>query len=397
MAGSCFHVDKGTGPGALKMESREKLRPGVLKKISSFLPVLIPVLLFGAIWGLAGTIREEKARMAEEKMKMIAAERPPVNVVVLDLSAVTMEDRINLPGTIESWQKLSVLAKVEGTVSEMLVTEGEKVVKGQLIARFDPVDYAIAYNSAKAEYDLAAANHKRMTLLYAKKIIPPAEMEEIEARVKTSKAHLDKAELLLSRCQIKAPISGMVQRLDAKEGLFVNVSDPIAEILQIDTVKAVIGIPESDVDLVRHIKSVPLTIQALDGQEVVGSFHYLASSPESTARLYRLELAVENADNRILPGMFFRAHLIKRVIPNTISVPLFSVIKRNNEQFVYVEEDGIARQVPVELGIMDDWQVQVMRGISPGSRVVIEGHRDIHQGHKLRVVKVVQNSREVLL
>ncbi len=379
------------------MKNKIKLKTGVLIKISTFLPVLVPVALFGAIWGLAGTIKDEKEQMAAEKLKMITAERPPVNVAVLELSPVTIEDRINLPGAIEPWQKLSVLAKIEGSVIEMKVTEGEKVAKGQLIARLDPADYKIALNSARADYDLVAANQKRMVQLYAKKIIPIAEMEEVEARVKTSKGRLEKASLLLSRCEIKAPISGVVQRLAAKEGLFLNAFDPIAEILQIDKVKAVIGIPESDVDLVRNIKKVPLTIQALDEKVVTGSFLFLASSPENTARLYRLELEIDNADNRILPGMFFRAQIVKRVIQDAISVPLFSVIRRNNEQFVYLEEKGVARQAPVELGIMEDWQVQIRKGISAGSRIVVEGHRNIDQGHKLNVVKVVKGPEEVLL
>lgn len=379
------------------MENKTKLKSGILIKISAFLPVLVPVALFGAICGLAGTIKDEKEQMAAEKLKIISAERPPVNVAVLELSPVTIEDRINLPGAIEPWQKLSVLSKIEGSVIEMKVAEGDKVVKGQIIARLDPADYKIALNNARADYDLVVANRKRMVQLYAKKIIPVAEMEEVEARVKTSKGRLEKASLLLSRCEIKAPISGVVQRLVAKEGLLLKAFDPIAEILQIDRVKAVIGIPESDVDLVRDIKKVPLTIQALDEKSVTGSFHFLASSPESTARLYRLELAIDNADNRILPGMFIRAQVVKRVIQNTISVPLFSVIRRNKKQFVYLEENGVARQAPVELGIMEDWQVQVRKGISAGSRIVVEGHRSIDKGHKLNVVKVVKDPGEVLL
>jgi len=379
------------------MKNKTKSKSGPLKRLSRFFPVLIPLVLFGAIWGLAGTIKQEQARMAAEKLKEISTERPPANVVVLDLAPVTMEDRINLPGTIEPWQKLSVLAKVEGTVVEMKVKEGEKVVKGQLIARLDPADYRIALDIARADYELAAANQMRMSLLYAQKIIPEAEMEEVEARVKTSKARLDKASLLLSRCEIKAPISGAVQRLDAKEGLFLNAFDPVAEILQIDTIKAVIGIPESDVALVRNIKEVPLTIQALGEKEVTGSFHFLSSAPETAARLYRLELTVDNRDNFILPGMFFRAQIVKRVIHDTISVPLFSVIRRNDKQFVYLEENGVARQVPVELGIMEDWQVQVSKGLSPGCRIVVEGHRNIDQGHRLNVVRTLQGSGEVLL
>lgn len=167
--------------------------------------------------------------------------------------------------------------------------------------------------------------------------------------------------------------------------------------MQIDKVKAVVGIPESDVDQVRAIKDVTLTIQALKNKEVTGRRHFLASAPENGARLYRLELAIDNENNQILPGMFFRAQIVKETFENSAVVPLYTVIKRENRQFVYVEESGVAQLKLVELGIIEDWRVQITSGLSPGSRVVVEGHRDIDEGHKLNIVRVLNDPTEALL
>ena len=368
-----------------------------LQKMPTLLTMLFLLILVGTIVGLSGTIKAEKERITAEKMAAVATERPPVNVVLLDVNPTTLEDRINLPGVIEPWEKLSVLSKIHGTVVKVEVSEGDKVAKGQVIARMDPADFQIDVDSARATYELAAANYKRRATLYEEGIVPRADIDSLEATVKTSKAALENAELMLSRCTIKAPISGVIRRLDATEGLLLGVSDPVAEILQIDRVKAVIGIPESDVALVKNIKEVNLTIQALDNREVVGRHHFLAGSPENGARLYRLELAIDNEENLIMPGMFVRAQLVKRVINDTVAVPLFTVIKREDQKFVFVEEDGVAKKQPVELGIMEDWLVQITRGLSPGDRVVVEGHRDIDDGSKLRTVRVIDDLGEALL
>jgi len=369
----------------------------IFKKMGTVLTLLSLLVLVGTIVGLSGTIKAEKERVTAEKMAEGSNERLPVNVVLLDVIPTTIEDRINLPGVIEPWEKLSVLSKIHGTVIKVEVSEGDTVNKGQVIARIDPDDFRIAVDSARATHELATANYKRRMALFDQGIIPRAEIDTLEAQVKTSKAALENAELMLSRCTIKAPISGVVRRLDATEGLLLSVSDPVAEILQIDRVKAVVGIPESDVSLVRNIKEVSLTIQALDNREVIGRHHFLASSPESGARLYRLELAIDNQDNLIMPGMFFRAKLVKRVIKDAVAVPLFTVIKRENQQFVFVEEDGVAKKLPVELGIMEDWRVEITRGLPPGSHVVVEGHRDIDNGHKIKTVRVLEDPREALL
>ena len=369
----------------------------IKQKMPTALTLLFLLVLVGTIVGLSGTIQAEKERMTEEKMAAVAKERLPVNVVLLDVEATTVQDRINLPGVIEPWEKLRVLSKISGTVIKVLVSEGDTVTKGQVIAHIDPDDYRIAVDSARASFELAAANYKRLETLFEKEIIAKAEIDKLDAQVKASKAALENAELMLSRCTIKAPIPGVIRRLDATEGLLLRASDPVAEILQVDRVKAVVGIPESVVALVRNIKDVSLTIQALDNKKIIGRNHFLSSSPESGARLYRLELAIDNKENLILPGMFFRANLVKRVIPDTVAVPLFTVIKREDQQFVFIEEGGVAKQMPVELGIIEDWRVQITKGLSPGNRVVVEGHRDIDHGYKLNTVRVINDPRGALL
>jgi membrane fusion protein (multidrug efflux system) len=375
---------------------------GILKKrllsaIPAKLPLLILMGLVAAIIGMSGTIKAEKDRMGEEKQQEPAARRPPANVVLLKVAPSTMQDRINLPGVIEPWEELTLLTKVQGTVIDTLVQEGDPVTRGQVIARLDPADYRIALDSARAVYELAVADQQRLATLFEHDIVPQAQVEKINAQVKTSKAALENAQLLLSRCTITAPISGVIRRLDASQGALLNISDPVAQILQIDRVKAVVGIPESDVALVRNIETVAMTVKALDDKNIMGRAHYLASSPENGSRVYRLELAVDNGDHHILPGMFFRAQIVKKVYRDTVAVPLYSVIKRRDKQFVYVEKNGVAHQLPVKLGIIEDWQVQVVSGLAPGSRVVVEGHRDIDQGYQLNIVRVLSDPREALL
>ncbi len=270
----------------------------LIKKMPAALTLLFLLVLGGAIVGLSGTIKAEKERLTEEKMAAVAKERVPVNVVLLDIAPTTIQDRINLPGVIEPWERLTVLSRISGTVIKVEVNEGDNVTRGQVIARIDPDDFRIAVDSARASYELASANYNRFALLFEQEIIAEAEMDNAKAQVKTTKAILENAELMLSRCTIKAPISGVIRRLDANEGLLLSVSDPVAEILQVDKVKAVVGIPESDVALVRDIEEVDLTIQALDDMKIVGRNHFLASSPESDARVYRLELAIDNKDRQ---------------------------------------------------------------------------------------------------
>ncbi len=187
--------------------------------------------------------------------------------------------------------------------------------------------------------------------------------------------------------------------MDAKVGLLLNQNMPesIAEIMDIDRVKAVIAIPESDITAVRKLKEVAVTFQALGNETVMAPIHFLAPSPESLAHAYRLELALDNKDRRILPGMFVRADVVKSVDEQAIAVPLYAVISRNNKHFVYIEKDGKAEKRAVVPGFLEGWQVLISKGLEAGEKVIIEGHRTVSDGQEVKVVKSVSDMGDLLL
>jgi len=361
-----------------------------LPRLALLATIVLIIVLFFVIAG-------KKAQLDKEKAAAQPQGRKPVNTVVLELHPTTMLEAINLPGLIEPWTRLELLAKVSGSINEVLVREGSRVSKGDVLARIEDDDYRIALDSAKASYTLAKADYERAKVMVSKKSMPEADLESLEAGMINAKSAKENAELRLSRCLITAPMDGVISRLDAKVGLFLSVGDPIAQVLQIDRVKAVVGIPESDVDAVRKITSVDMTIQALADRKITGSKYFLAPAPESVARLYRLELEVPNQDGSILPGMFLRAHVVKRTLPDSLGVPLYSIISRNDEQFVFVVKDGIVEKRPVKLGVIENWMVQVTEGLAPGDQVVVEGHRDVENGQEVEVIKVITDPGGMLL
>jgi membrane fusion protein, multidrug efflux system len=338
---------------------------------------------------LAAIIGREKTRLEEEKAAAQAQAERPVNTVLLELRPSAIQDAINLPGVMVPWISLELMAKVHGSIIEVLVQEGSVINQGDVLARIEPDDYLIALESAKAAYLQARADHERKKVMLSKKTASQADLEQSESRMLTAKAAMDDAELKLSRCTITAPINGVIRRLDAKTGLLLSIGDPIAEILQIDRLKAVVGIPESDVDAVRKLPEVAITVQALGDLEVTGEKYFFSPAPETTARLYRLELEIDNREGNILPGMFFRAHVVKKTVSDAISVPIYSVITRNNEQFVFIVRDQTVHKQPVKLGILEKWRVQITEGLRPGDRVIVEGHRDVEEGQEVNVIQVL--------
>lgn len=355
------------------------------------LPRFVLLVMITLIIVLFMTVSDKKSEIQAEQAAAIKNERPPVNTVVMEVTPGAISNKINLPGSIEPWTRLELISKIAGSIEEVLVQEGDSVKEGDIIAKIESDDYRIALDRATAAYKLAKADFERDKSVYAKGAIPTAELDARETNMQTAKADLDNATLLLSRCTIKAPINGVIRSLDAKVGLYLGIGDPIGRILQIDKVKAVIGIPESDITAVRNLPTVDLTIQALDNLQIVGKNYFVSSSPETAARLYRIELEIDNPDHRILPGMFVRANIIKQSREDALSIPFYSIISRNDEQYVFIERDGVVRKQPVQTGIMEQWMVEITDGLQSGDRIVVEGHRDVENDQKVNVVKVVND------
>ncbi|MGB3209152.1 MAG: efflux RND transporter periplasmic adaptor subunit [Desulforhopalus sp.] len=361
------------------------------------LPRFVLLGMIVLIFILLGAIKEQNSLIAAGKAAESSQEKPPVNAVTLTLAPATITDRINLPGAVEPWTKLKLMAKLNGTITEVLVDEGDRVKKGDILARIEDEDFRIALERAEAAYNLAKAEYRRDKSIYDKGVIPTATLDTNRTNMQQAKADYENAKLLLSRTTVTSPMDGIIRRMDAKIGLQLSVGDPIAEILEIDRMKGVIGIPESDVTAVRKLENVDLTVQALGDRIITGKKHFLSPSPETIARLYNLELEIDNSNGEVLAGMFIRADIVKKKVDNTLAVPFYSVISRNDEQYVFVEEEGVAKKRKVSLGIMEKWMVQITAGLKPGDRILIEGHRDVEDDQEVKVIRSLTSPSELIL
>ncbi|MBF0229673.1 MAG: efflux RND transporter periplasmic adaptor subunit [Desulfamplus sp.] len=364
-------------------------RAKILNFIWRSIPRLLLLGMIVLIVVLFGTIKSEMKSIETEKASALVKDKPLINTVIMPLALRNIKDSINLPGTIEPWTELPLKSESHGTVAEVLVKEGDEVKAGEVLARIETDDYKIALNRAEASYKLAVADLNRDKSVYNKGIISQAQLETKQTNVALASTEVANARLLLDRCVIQSPMSGVITKLDAKKGLLLSVGDPICHIVNIDKVKAVVGIPESDMPAVTPLTHVELTVKALNDLKVNGEKLFLSPVPDTAARIYRLELALDNSDRKILPGMFIRANVIKKEVKDTITIPFYSVISRGDEQFVFIEENGKAVKKNVSLGIMEKWIVEVKDGLEQGQNLIVEGHRDVENGQVIKVVHTV--------
>lgn len=367
-----------------------------LRFIWGTIPWLAVICIVVFIGMMFGKISEEKKQIEEERRAALAHSVPASRVITLTLKPIRLEDRINLPAEVETLENLWVKAEVPGQVVSIHVKEGQQVQKGQLLVRLDSRDYRSRVESIEANYKYALEEYHRISALAQRKIAAASQLDQVEANLKALKAQREEARLALSRTQIKAPIGGRLNEVEAEVGEYLSVGREVAQILQMEQVKVTVGVPESDVAAIFDLDSADVILEALNGRRVKGEKVFLSRQPRTLARLYNLELVLPNPDGRILPGMFARVELVKQVFEDALTVPLYAVITQGEKRFVFVEKDGKAEMREVALGILSEWQVQIRSGLNPGEKVIVVGHRGLDHGQAVQVIKNVDSPEEIL-
>ncbi|MFP4039792.1 MAG: efflux RND transporter periplasmic adaptor subunit [Desulfosudaceae bacterium] len=387
-------------------DSRRKLV--VSWPLVAAVPLVIILFLGLAISARKDSLTSTRSRAMVEREDL-------VNVITCRIQPTPIRDRINLPALVAPWSDLDVLAQVSDIILEQKVSEGETVKKGQTLAVVDSRKYENAFESARASLRSSKATLSRISRLRQRNLASQSDLDSITATVEKERAALETAALDLERCQIKAPVDGTVNRIYVDPGQVVEAGQRVAQILQLDPVKVTAGIPESDVSAVRRLNTFTVIVDALDGRTFTGTRHFLSSTAAETARLYDLEIRVDNPDGEILPDMFARVDIVKQTVPEALVVPLYAVTATSDDKYiVYVEKNGViplggdaggkplglltppdqtglVQSREVTLGIREGLNVQITSGLSPGEHVVIVGQKRIGHGQKVNVVRTVDD------
>jgi len=381
---------------AQEEETKGRRGSRLLRSLWGAFPWLIVIGIVLFLFHMIGEIKQEKARLEDQKKAAMKKEIPPVKVITLNVRTCLLKDKISLPAEVEPSEEVLVRAQVSGEVIRVLAKEGKEVKEGQVLLVLDNSDYRSRLERIEANYRLAKQDYQRNLALAKSNATSKAKLDSTEAQVKDLEAQLQVARLALERTKIRAPLSCILNNLIVEKGDYVSVGDPVAQILGLDPVKVTVGIPESDVATIFDLKQADVIINALGNLRVKGKKVFLARKPRTLARLYDLELAVPNPRKRILPGMFAQVELVKSVFPKALTIPLYTVISHGEEQYVFIDRDGHAEKRQVKLGILAEWQVQVLSGLTPGDKVVVVGHRQLEEGQRLEVIKNVNDPSEIL-
>jgi membrane fusion protein (multidrug efflux system) len=313
------------------------------------------------------------------------AETPAIPVSVAVVNPVLLKDVIFLPGETEAWQDVQVAANTAGRIEWLGPQEGQKVKKGQRLAKIEVSALKAALEHAEAAYKLAEDLYQRRRRLFERKIIAKEELDQSETQRKLALTDLEQVKVKYNHGFPKSPITGIINHLYVDVGEYADVGKPLADIVNIDKIKINVQVPELDVRYIKKGQKAPVKIDAFSDREFVGIVDFVSFKANPATKTFLVRAVIDNPAHNIRPGMIGRAAFVRRIIADAIVAPLFVIVDKGGERIVYVEKDGVVQSRTISIGVIEGDRVQITSGLNAGDHLIVRGHTEIEDGMKVTV------------
>lgn len=306
--------------------------------------------------------------------------KDPVKVKTCIVEQTTIESTQSYPGTIEETSGSSISFSTIGTVSNILVHEGQKVRKGQLIGSLDETTLKSAYLTAEAMLSQAKDAYNRMKQLHDNNSLPEIQWVEVQSKLRQAQSAEEIARKNLSDSKLYAPFSGVVAKRSVDDGENVIPGQEVVKLVKIDNVKVSVPIPENEISRISIGDKVEIVVPALNNRTFTGTIVEKGISAYPITRTYDIKASVNNSEGVLMPGMLCSLYLDNVTNSQLIVIPSNVIqLDENNNTIVWINEGGKAKKRIVTTGIISDKGVQIVSGLNIGEELIIDGFQKVSE------------------
>lgn len=320
-------------------------------------------------------------------------EAPPVRVSVMAVSAGGAAAGQPYSGTVAAASDATVSFAVAGTVEALYAQEGQKVSQGQLLGRLKEGDYANANNIAQAELAEAQDGYDRLKKLYDADALPQVKWVEMQQKLKQAQNAADIAARALRETKLYSPMAGVVSRKLADVGQNVAPVEPVYEIVSADALTVDVSVPENEIGGFSVGQAATVTFKGLPLIE--GKVTQKSVVADPLTRSYKVKVAIGSEGGKVLPGMVGTVVFAPAPAeaapegPAEVMLPSQAVVLANdNRTFVWVVENGRARQRFVKANELVANGILIESGLNPGDTVIVAGMQKVGSGSQVEIVEV---------
>ncbi|GAB6906537.1 Efflux transporter, RND family, MFP subunit [Desulfosarcina cetonica] len=328
----------------------------------------------------------------------------PVPIAIGSVRHVKTLPRVPVSGTVVSpYEPTRIAFLVAGKVRDALFREGAYVQKGELMADLDPSDYrfavegaAAAVRQARVAAQRARGEYDRMAFLFERKSLARNDFEKFKAAAEVADQQLAQAvaaekeqKKRLTDTRLVAPVSGYVSKRLVEPGQSVAAGMPAFEIVRLDPVEILVGVPETDIHRVTVGQKATVALPALPDQTFEGAVRIINISADPGTRTYMTRISIPNPRHLMRLGMVAEADIIGEGQREAATLPVDAIVRDPQgatQVFVYYPAKNQVYAKRVTVGALIGKDVEITAGLVGDEAVVVAGQDRLRDGSPVSIV-----------
>ncbi|WP_276168096.1 efflux RND transporter periplasmic adaptor subunit [Zobellia alginiliquefaciens] len=315
-----------------------------------------------------------------------------IKVLNVGSNPASSNAQIEYNGTIESDVAINASFQVSGTVLSVPVRIGDFVKKNQLIAQIDGTVYTSQYEQQLAQERLAKENYERINNVFQKGSIAEIRMLEARSQYEQAQAAAKMSYQNVRHAKLYAPMDGYISDKMMEAGDLAQPGLPVVELVNIKTVKAVLAIPDSEINNITKGDTATVVVPSLGDMDISGIVDEISIQSDQGSPVYTAYVKLNNAEKKIKPGMTCTVSFKNSKSGNadgkpTIIIPSESIaVTEDGKRFVYVANGNSADRRYVETGRLYDSGIAITNGLKKGDQLIVSGYHKLTQSTTVEII-----------
>lgn len=352
--------------------------------------VIAVVVLAGIVGGIV-FFNDFRAKMIAEYLGGMTP--PPVPVTTQDVQPIDWTPGYDAIGTALSVQGVDLAIESGGTVREIPFKANDKVTKGQPLVQIDDASEIAALAAANAALNVAETELRRTQTLTDRGVNAQTTVDTAAAQAESARAQVAQVQTSLDNKRLSAPFDGVIGIPQIEVGQYVTPGTVYATLQDLTRMRVDFNVPEQQITALKLGGPVTVTTEVGD-LSAKGAIIAIEPRVNASSRMVTVRAEVENTEGKLIPGQFLRVRVELPLENGVIALPQTAVTTSLYGDTVYAlrgeGEDLTVEQVFVTVGRRFGGQIEIVKGIVAGDRVVTSGQNRLSSGAKVKVDNSVQ-------
>jgi RND family efflux transporter MFP subunit len=308
-------------------------------------------------------------------------------VALKEMTATPFSHYVEVQAKVDASQSVSATAKMGGTVTSILVSEGDKVAAGQVLAKLDDVLIKQSIAELQTQIDFATNIYKKQKALWDQQIGSEVQYLTAKNNKESLENKMKSAREQWSMTEIKAPISGTVDAVPIKIGQAIMPGIPCFNIVNLSGLKIKAEVAEAYISKIKTGDNVIVSIPDLK-LDLNAKVSFTSSSVNPMSRTFTVEVKVPANVTSLRPNMIAVMKIADYNSVNAMVVPINVVQSSSDGNYVLtaITENGknIVTKKVVQTGLSYNGSIEVLSGLTAGDKIIIAGYQDVNPGEDVK-------------